>query len=438
MSITVNTIEIAGLGDRSYLIHDGRAAFVIDPPRDIEQILMLARDQQLEIEMIFETHLHNDYVSGGLALRRRTGATVGAAHDDQRSFEVQGLAHRDRIDIGQMTVEVRHSPGHTHTHLSYVVHADGRVRAVFTGGSLLYGTVGRTDLLGDAETDELTRQQWQTVRSMVDDLPDDTDVYPTHGFGSFCSAQAGADRTTGTIGDEQDNLAVTTDDVDVFVSDLLAGLTDIPSYYAHMSHLNRAGMAEPDLSPATEVDIDELAARLEAGEWVIDLRGRRAYAQRHLIGTFNFEADGLPTHLGWLMPWGTRLTLLASDTETIMDAQRSMCGIGVDRPSRADLDAGFGTLPTTDYPVITYRDLAAMPTSDRRGHVLDVRRVDEFETHHLEGAINTPLHQLLDHLHHVPDGPLWVHCGSGARAGIATSILARAGYDVTLVDGGPE
>ncbi len=438
VSVTVHTIESPGLGDRSYLVHDGVSAFVVDPPRDIDRILSVAANDRVTIDMVFETHVHNDYLSGGLALSRRTGATIVTSGDNELSFDIHGVADGDRVTVGEMTVEARHSPGHTHSHLSYIVGANDRIRAVFTGGSLLYGTVGRTDLLGEAATDQLTRQQWASVRTLVEDLPDDVAVYPTHGFGSFCSAQPAADRQSGTIGDERHNPAVTTNDVDEFVRDLLAGLTDIPAYYAHMTPLNRAGPSEPDLSPIAEVDTTELAARLDAGEWVVDLRDRQTYAGRHLIGSLNFEADGLPTHLGWLMPWGSRLTLLAADIDTIADAHRTLSRIGIDRPTQADTEAALESLPTGDYPVIDYRRLAEMPTEERTFHVIDVRRRDEYDEAHLDRAINIPLHELLDHLHHVPNGRLCVHCASGARASIAASLLARARFDVTLVNGGPD
>lgn len=437
MSVTVDIIESPGLGDRSYLVHDGTSAFVVDPPRDIDRVLDRMEHHGVRIEKIFETHLHNDYVSGGLALHRRTDAPIVASADDEHSFEVDAVGDGDIIAVGRMEIEVRHTPGHTHSHLSYITRVAGEVCAVFTGGSLLYGTVGRTDLLGEDQTDELTRRQWESVRGLVADLPDDTEVYPTHGFGSFCSAKAGDDRTSGTIADEHDNPAVATDEVDEFVAELRAGLTDVPAYYAHMAHLNRAGMAEPDLSPVAEVDIEELVDRLDAGEWVVDLRRRRTFAHRHLVGSFNFEADGLPTHLGWLMPWRARLTFLADSPDEIEEAHRSMCRIGIDRPDRADIDRALDRLETDEYPVVDYAELASIPVAERTFRVLDVRRRGEFADGHLEEAVSIPLHELLDHLHHVPDGPLWVHCASGARASIAASLLARAHFDVTLVDGGP-
>ncbi len=434
---TVRTIETPGLGDRSYLVHDGTTAFVVDPQRDIDRVLAVADEDGVVVDAVFETHVHNDYVSGGLALSRRTGARLVVSRDDDYSFDVDGATDGDRITVGELVVRVVHAPGHTHAHLCYVVESDGEPRGVFTGGSLLYGTVGRTDLLGDSDTDELTRAQWATVRSLVEDLPDDVAVHPTHGFGSFCSAQAGADRDSGTIADEHDNPAVTTDDVDEFVATLLAGLGDHPAYYAHMSLLNRAGLAEPDLSRPAFVDVAELGRRLDAGEWVVDLRDRCAYAGRHLVGTFNFEADELPTHLGWIVQWGSRLTLLADDPGVIADAQRDLSRIGIDRPTQSDLDAAIGELPTSRYRTVSYDELAAVAADDRTFTVLDVRRRDEYDDGHLPGAVNIPLHQLLDHLHHVPAGVLWVHCASGARASIAASILDRAHLDVVLVDGGP-
>jgi glyoxylase-like metal-dependent hydrolase (beta-lactamase superfamily II)/rhodanese-related sulfurtransferase len=434
---TVRVIETTGLGDRSYLVHDGASAFVVDPQRDIDRVLAVATEDGVSIEAVVETHVHNDYVSGGLALARRTGATLHASADDELSFDVRGLRDGDRIDVGTMHVRARHTPGHTHTHLSYELHHDGAPVAVFTGGSLLYGTVGRTDLLGADATERLTRDQWASVRSLVHDLPDDVTVHPTHGFGSFCSAQAAADRDEGTIGDEHDNPAIVTEDVDAFVAELLAGLTEHPAYYAHMDPLNRAGLSEPDLSPPASVAVERLAARIDAGEWIVDLRDRRAYAGRHLIGTFNFEADGLPTYLGWMLPWGSRLTLLADDPQDLADAQRHLSRIGIDRPDTSPLETATDTLPTGSYPVVDYAELAACHPQDRDFTVVDVRRRDEFTDDHLDGAVNIPLHELLDHLHHVPAGPLRVHCASGARASIAASVLHRAGFDVTLVDGGP-
>ncbi|NNE11041.1 MAG: MBL fold metallo-hydrolase, partial [Ilumatobacter sp.] len=284
-------------------------------------------------------------------------------------------------------------------------------------------------------TDELTRAQWRSVRRLIDELPDSTAVYPTHGFGSFCSSSGGADRDHTTIGQEaDDNIAATTDDVDAFVEELLAGLSDHPAYYAHMSLLNRAGAFEPDLGEPERVEADELADRLVAGEWVLDLRNRRAYAERHLVGSAGFELDGpFVTYVGWLIPWGARITLIGESSEQIADAQRELVRIGIDHPHAAV--GAIDELATPNAEVASYpiADFAELATTDG-ATVVDVRRRDEWDDGHIEGAHHIAIHELLDHLHHVPDGRLWVHCASGARASIAASLLARAGHDVVLID----
>lgn len=171
-------------------------------------------------------------------------------------------------------------------------------------------------------------------------------MLPTHGFGSFCSsAQAEGDSTT--IGAERKSNDALTQDVDTFVAQLLAGLDDIPAYYAHMGPVNAAGPAPVDLTPPRPADAEEIASRLAAGEWVVDLRGRVAFAEGHVAGSFNFEGEGkLATYLAWLIPWGKPVTLLADTAERIADAQRELARVGIDRPAAAasgDPPRGYGT-----------------------------------------------------------------------------------------------
>jgi hydroxyacylglutathione hydrolase len=447
MTITVDTIETPGLGDRSYLVHDGEVAAVIDPQRDIDRLLDAAQRAAVRITHVLETHVHNDYVTGGLALARRTGATYCVAEGERVSFDRSAIADGTDLDVGSMTIEVVATPGHTHHHLAFVVRdatTDDRLPfAVFTGGSLLYDTVGRTDLLGEADTDALTRAQWKSVRSLVDRLAGEVRVFPTHGFGSFCSSSPAADRTESTIDDERSgNLAMTIDDEDSFVRRLLDGLTDYPAYYAHMDPLNRAGPFEPDLSPLPPITAHELRRRLEHHEWVVDTRDRREFAAAHLAGSIGVElSDSFATYLGWLMPWGTRLTLLGSSADDLAVAQRELARIGIDRPSgggSSPLDELAAGRPIIDYPVADFAMLAERLGSEGQPgsaiQVIDVRRPDEFRQRHLDRAYPAPLHQLLDHLHHIPPGELWVHCSTGARASIATSLLERAGHQVVLID----
>src|SRR6478672_9655283 len=198
----IDIIETTGLGDRSYLISSEGVGVVVDPQRDIDRVLKLAADREARVSMVVETHLHNDYVTGGLELARTTGAAYVVPAGDQVEYERVPAADGDVIAVGPMRLRVVHTPGHTHHHVSYVLaDADGAVQAVFTGGSMLYGATGRTDLLGAEHTHELTHAQFHSVRRLAAGLPGGTPVFPTHGFGSFCSATP-TSGTSSTIGDQ--------------------------------------------------------------------------------------------------------------------------------------------------------------------------------------------------------------------------------------------
>jgi hydroxyacylglutathione hydrolase len=196
--IEIIAIDTPSLGDRSYLVADGGTAFVVDPQRDIDRVLGLAERRGLRITDVFETHIHNDYVTGGLALARATGAAYHVNAADPVSFDCVPVQDADVVEVGpRMRVRALATPGHTFTHLSYVLEAPGRVPAVFTGGSLLFGSTGRPDLLGPAHTGELVKRQYASAHRLAEVLPDEAEIYPTHGFGSFCSAtQSEADRST--------------------------------------------------------------------------------------------------------------------------------------------------------------------------------------------------------------------------------------------------
>ncbi len=431
------TIETPGLGNRSYLVHDGEAGIVIDPQRDTDRIHAIVGRQGLRVEFVLETHIHNDYVTGGYALAQTTGAAYVVAADDDVAFERVAAHDGDRFDAGHLSMTAVRTPGHTVNHLSYVLREDGgEPVAVFTGGSMLFGAVGRTDLVSEDRTGELTRAQYRSVWRLADELGDDVTVNPTHGFGSFCSAT----KTTGdssTIGNERrQNVALTTEDEDVFVTELLEGLSAHPSYYAHMSSLNAAGPHEPDLSLPAKADAAELRRRIDAGEWVVDLRQRVAFACHHVTGTISVElGDPFATYLGWTMPWGASLTLIGENADQVVDAQRQLVRIGIDQLSGAatgEPDA-LGQGDVSSYRVAGFKDLARV--FDRDGvAVLDVRRTDEWDTGHLRDATHIPFWELEGRMAEVPDGEVWVHCASGFRASIAASLLARVGRRTVLID----
>ncbi|QKG27129.1 MBL fold metallo-hydrolase [Actinomadura verrucosospora] len=434
--IEITAIDTPTLGDRSYLVDDGRVAFVVDPQRDIDRITGLADERGVAITDVFETHVHNDYVTGGLALARATGAAYHVNAADTVAFDRHPVADGDAIAVGaEMRVRVLATPGHTFTHLSYVLEAPGRPPAVFTGGSLLYGSTGRPDLLGPDHTDALVHAQYGSARRLADELPDETEIFPTHGFGSFCSSTQ-SQAAASTIGREKRANPVLTLEEKEYVDTLLAGLDAYPAYYAHMDPANTAGPGAPDLSEPHRADAAELRRRIAAGEWVVDLRTRTAFAAGHAAGTLNFGLDGaFATYLGWLIPWGTPVTLLGETAQDVAAAQRELVRIGIDRPAAAatggpgDWSAGAPrTLPTGTFP-----DLASV-RHHRPVTVLDVRRDQEWAGSHIDGAAHIPLHDLLQRLDEVPAGEVWVHCQSGYRASIAASILAAAGRHVVLID----
>jgi glyoxylase-like metal-dependent hydrolase (beta-lactamase superfamily II)/rhodanese-related sulfurtransferase len=418
-------------------------AVVIDPQRDIDRVLAIADRAGVRITHVFETHIHNDYVTGGLALAQATGAAYHVNAADEVSYERTPIADGDVVQVSPaLRVRAIATPGHTFTHLSYAleaVPADGvafEAVGVFTGGSLLFGATGRPDLLGDEHTHDLVHHQFASAHRLAGELPDTAHVLPTHGFGSFCSAGSPGDTTASTIGAEKRENPALTQDEQRWVADTLAGLDAHPAYYAHMSPANSAGPGAPDLSTPQTADKDTIAARIAAGEWVVDLRTRTAFAASHVTGTLNFGLDGqFSTYLGWLIPWGTPLTLLGESPEQVAEAQRELVRIGIDRLEGAA--TGSPQEWTNDqpgsFPRAVFADLSEV-RHHRAVAVLDVRRASEFADGHIVGAINIPLHELLARLDEVPNAEVWVHCAGGYRASIAASVLAARGFAVVAVD----
>lgn len=435
MDVTV--IDTSALGDRSYLVHDGRVALVVDPQRDIDRVIAAAEAAGVRISHVAETHIHNDYVTGGLELARQTGAAYLVNGADPVQFERTPISDGEQVGVGELQVQAVSTPGHTETHLSYVVTHDGE-QAVFSGGSLLFGSVGRTDLVGPAKTTELTHAQYSSVRRLVGQAQDDAALYPTHGFGSFCSSGPATGADSSTVAEQRvHNHALTDEDEAHFVEQLIANLSAYPTYYAHMGPANLKGPDPVDLTVPEPLDADELTRRLQQGEWVVDLRERVAFADGHLSGAVSFEygnGASFTTFLGWVLPWNDRITL-AGSREQVEQAIRDLSRIGIDSP-----DAALGSGPaqmapeaaTTSYRRVGWEQMLTERPSDEP--VLDVRRADEYAASHVEGALNVPLHELLTRMDEVPTGTVWVHCGSGYRAGVAASLIQRAGGSPVHVD----
>ncbi len=444
--LEVVVIDTPSLGARSYLVTDGTAALVVDPQRDIDRILVVAADRGVAVTRVFETHIHNDYISGGLALAEETGAAYHVNGADDVALCRTAVGDGDVIEAGAMRVRVLATPGHTWTHLSYLVTdaMTGQAAGAFTGGSLLHGSTGRPDLLGSRHTLELAAAQHASAGRLAELLPGHTPVYPTHGSGSFCAARpaAGGPARPSTIAEEARVNPVLTLDGDRYAASVLAGLDSVPGYYARMGPANTFGADAPALLPPPRVLAGQVPGRVAAGDWVVDLRDRRAFAAGHVPGSLSFALGGaFATNLGWLLPDGAQLTLLAETPCQVAAAQRELTRIGVDRIAGAAIGTPVDWLGGEDpasFPVSGFHGLAA---ARRRGGIttLDVRRPLEWAASHIDGAVHIPLHELPGRLGELPGqgasrAPVWVHCQGGYRASVAASLLAAAGHRVTLVD----
>ncbi len=445
--IDVEVIETSSLGDRSYLAHDGEVAVVVDPQRDVDRVLALAGRLGVRISHVLETHVHNDYVSGGLELARLTGAAYVMSAPGRRVPSTArvcatGTCWRCRRC---MSLRVLATPGHTFHHLSYVLEGAEGPLGVFTGGSLLFGTTGRTDLLGDAHAETLARAQHASARTMADSLPDGAQIWPTHGFGSFCTASPGSRGCLHSRAREGGEPGAAPGPRGVRPADVVrvGCLPRLLRPHGRAEHHRGAarGPARPDRRPTPS----EVARRLQAGEWVVDLRSRKAYLDSHLAGTISLGLDGpMATWLGWMAPHGAPITLLGEDATQVAQAQRELVRIGIDRIAAtatgtpAEVAAGPGML--TGLPSASFADLAASlagrlaPDLPPAEVVLDVRLGNEWDTCHIDGAVHVPLPDLADRVGDVPPGSVWVHCGSGYRATAAASLLTRAGRTAVVVD----
>lgn len=439
----IEIIETPSLGDRSYLVHDGEVALVVDPQRDLDRVLAVARRAGVRITDVAETHIHNDYVTGGYALAQQVGATYHVNADDEVSFERHGIRDGEEFAVGSLTVRAIHTPGHTFTHLSYAVTpGDGSAPAVFTGGSLLFGSTGRPDLLGPDHTEALANHQYDSAHRLADELPDEARVLPTHGFGSFCSATQ-TEGESSTIGQERRQNPAMTTGRGAWLESLYAGLAEYPTYYRHMAPANAAGPTAATLERPQRADKGVIAEALAAGHWVVDLRSRKAFAAGHVEGTIGIDLTGqFATYLGWVIPWGTPVLLLGESGNQVDEAVRELSRIGIEQSVVGH--ATGGPADWTDGEQGTFPQATFAQLRDARHHkelvVVDTRRQDEWDAGHLEGAVHLPLTEmgtlrLGERVEGVdPDAELWVHCAGGFRASVAASLLARSGHRVVAVD----
>ena len=439
----VRQFVFKGLGNTAHVLappEHGLGA-VIDPLRDVDLYLASAHREGLRITVVLDTHVHNDFVSGSRELAARTGATLYAPAGSGIAFPHTPLADRGTVQLGRLRLEAIATPGHTPEHMSYLVSEGDSARplAVFTGGSLMVGTVGRSDLLGPELTHQLLRDQYHSVRARLLTLPDDVLVYPTHGAGSLCAASGGSERVT-TIGAERArNPVALTPDAEAFAAIALTGLPPYPDYFRRMRPLNQRGPAPiGELPLLRPLKPDELAGELAAGTLLVDTRDSWSFDAGHIPGSLAIGiAPQFGTWLGWVVPEGTRLALVAGGPAEREEIVRQAVRVGYE-DFAGYLAGGVAAWERSGRPLRTIPLVEQGETLANGLTIVDVRHPSEWQEGHIPGAVHLPLGDLPKL--HVPlphDRPLVVHCAHEYRSALALSLLERAGYtDLRHLAGG--
>ena len=424
-----------GLGNSAYLVgsDDMKKGILIDPLRDVDRYLQAASERGLTLTHVLDTHLHADFVSGCRELAHHTRAEIGASATANVGFEHTPLTEESVIDLGAFQIHVMRTPGHSPEHISYlIVEPDGKTpSALFSGGALIVGGAARTDLLGHEHTHSLAHDLYHTIHDKLLKLPDEVDVFPTHGAGSFCVAPASSERTT-TIGHEREtNALALARTEEEFIQRSLAGLPSYPTYYKYMRDINQRGApvlgGVPVLKALRAADAKSL---MEEGVVVLDVRHQKQFAEGHIPGSYGIRVDApLSTWAGWVIPFGSRILLVADSADQRSDATRQLIRIGYDNLA-GYLEGGLEAW-ARQYPVETVRTMSAPELRERLNEfpVVDVRQTSEWNAGHIPNAVHfeggrmaweqPPFHK---------DQPVVIQCASGNRSMVAISVLQRRGF----------
>ncbi len=429
------------LSQASYLIGDERTgrAVVVDPRRDVSVYLDAAAEHGLAIELVLETHFHADFLSGHLELAEAAGAEIAYGDKAETEFESRKLLDGEHIELGDVLLEIRHTPGHTPESISIVVwahHDDDVPHAVLTGDTMFIGDVGRPDLLSSkgVTAEQLAGMLYDSLHQQLLSLPDETRVYPAHGAGSACGKNLSSD-TWSTIGVQRaTNYALQPMSKEEFVTVVTAGQTAPPAYFAYDAGLNRELRALLDeATPPREMTIDDIVAAQAMGVVVLDTRGPVEFAHGHVRGSLNIGMAGRYAEFAGGMITPDREIIVVADDGRALEAKNRLARIGFDRVIGALSSPAASLAARPDVVAYSQRvdvdQLREAIESVDDLQLVDVRQPGETEQGVIDGAVLIPLTQLTARCHELdPERPTIVYCAGGFRSSIAASHLAGEGF----------
>lgn len=446
MALVFEQLLTEPIGDAAYLVGDdsARVAAVIDPQIDTGRYLEAARRHGLSIRLVVQTHIHEDFVSGAHALAQAAGAELCVSGHEAPAY---GFPHRlvhdgEELALGSIVLTVRHTPGHTPEHIALLLaKANDRQSpfAVLSGGSLLVGAAGRTDLLGPERADELTRAQFRTLTGFFLSLDDGVSVYPTHVHGSPCGAAIG-DKVSTTVGYERrHNALLRRQDEEAFAHAALGDLPPRPRYYPRLKDINTDAPPARGHGPVPALPAAVFHAAIEQQEHVVlDTRHLLAFGGGHIPGAWNIGASGhLSIQAGWMLDPARSLLLVLESDDKLDTVLAHLARTGFTRIG-GYLAGGMTAWENAGLALQALPQLHVQSLADglREHLVIDVRSPQEWQKGHVPGARHVFLGDLERQLPSLErDRPVAVYCDSGYRASIAASLLQARGFDVRNVPG---
>jgi glyoxylase-like metal-dependent hydrolase (beta-lactamase superfamily II)/rhodanese-related sulfurtransferase len=445
MAMYFEQFYLGCLAHASYMIGSDGEALVVDPQRDVEIYLQAAVEHGVKIRHIFETHLHADFVSGHRELAARTGAQMYIGAQAGATFPHVPVRDGFKLQMGHCTVLVRETPGHTPESVCFVITDNEKSTVpwgVLTGDTLFIGDVGRPDLSKTHTPEQLAGLMYDSLHEKLLTLPDDVLVYPAHGAGSLCGRNMRAERSSTIRTERLTNYALQIKTREEFVRQMTANLPTRPEYFLQDAEINRGGaVALAELPELPALSAARLKTLIHEGVPAVDVRPPEDFAKGHVPGSINIGLSGqFASWAGSLLGLRSEPVLIADSKEKVEEARLRLARVGIEKLG-GYLQDGIEGWQRAGLPIAQLKQVSAEALSTtliKNVRLLDVRRQGEWETGHIEQAELWPLDRFKDALPEgAKDSPVAVHCKSGYRSTIASSLLMRAGFtNVINVEGG--